>query len=193
MCSSDLILITEFGGSAMATGLENLLIEQHAALWSGACVPLAGTPMFWWWQVVDEKNLYSRYTAIKKFLENVDPRDPSAKRVPVSLTVSEGGDKSLLKLFDAVGTASPEKARGYIYPNRFARAGNPAPEGSSLTVNIDGFTPGLFRVEFYETETGKVVRRFDVRTQTNMLAIPVPRFTSDCAFKVNLLTPLTKK
>jgi hypothetical protein len=187
------ILITEFGGSPMAAGREHLMIEQHAALWSGACVPLAGIPMFWWWQVVDENNLYGRYTAIKKFMENVDPRDPMSKRVPVKLTVSENGDKALLQKFDALGTASLEKARGYIYPNRFARAGEPAPEAGALTANIDGFTPGLFRVEFFETETGKVVRRFDVRTKENMLAIPVPHFSSDCAFKVNLITPLAKK
>ncbi len=187
------ILITEFGGSPMAAGREHLLIEQHAALWSGACVPLAGIPMFWWWQVVDENNLYERYAVIKKFLENVDPRDPSARRATLTLTVGENGDKSLLKKFGALGTVSPENARGYIYPERFARAGEPAPETGALTVNMEGFTPGLFRAEFVETETGKVLRRFDVRSQGSQLAIPVPRFRSDCAFKVNLLTPLAHK
>ena len=187
------ILITEFGGSPMAAGREHLMIEQHAALWSGACVPLAGVPMFWWWQVVDENNLYPRYTAVKKFMENVDPRDPASKRQPAALTVAEAGDKALLQKFAAVCTASPEKARGYIYPVRFARAGDEAPEADHLSVTIGGFTPGLFRVEFFETENGKSVRRFDVRTQENLLAIPVPRFRSDCAFKVHLLTPVAKK
>ncbi len=187
------ILITEFGGSAMASSLEKLMIEQHAALWSGACLPLAGVPMFWWWQVIDENNLYPRYTAIRKFMENVDPRDPTSKHRPAGLTLAENGDKALLQKFEALCTASPEKARGYIYPVRFARAGEEAPEAEHLTVNIDGFTPGLFRVEFFETETGKSVRRFDVRTQENLLSIPVPKFRSDCAFKVALLTPLAKR
>ena len=187
------ILITEFGGSPMAAGREHLLVEQHAALWSGACVPLAGLPMFWWWQVVDENNLYGRYTAVKRFLENVDPRETSAKRVAVTLSVPEGGDKALLEAFDAVCTASPEKARGYIYSKHFPRSGETAPEAGTLTASIDGFTPGLFRVEFFETETGKSVRRFDVRTKDNLLPIPVPHFRSDCAFKVNLLTPVAKK
>ena len=187
------ILITEFGGSAMAANLENLKIEQHAALWAGACLPLAGIPMFWWWQVVDENDLYGRYTAVKHFMENVDPRDTSSKRMPVTLSVPEGGDKTLLQTFDGICTASPEKARGYLYPKRFPRAGETAPETGALTATIDGFTPGLFRVEFFETESGKSVRRFDVRTQENRLAIPVPHFRSDCAFKVSLLTPISKK
>jgi len=187
------ILITEFGGSPMAAGREHLLIEQHAALWSGSCVPLAGVPMFWWWQVVDENNLYGRYTAVKKFMENTDPRDTAAKRMPVALSVPEAGDKKLLQKFAAVCTASPEKARGYIYPARFARAGEEPPEAGHLTATIDGFTPGIFRVEFYETAAGSVVRRFDVRTQDGQLAIPVPHFRSDCAFKAHLLTPISKR
>jgi len=187
------ILITEFGGSAMATSLEKLMIEQHAALWSGACVPLAGIPMFWWWQVVDEQNLYPRYTAIKAFMEGTDPRDPAAKRVPATLSVGESGDKALPQSFAAVCTASPEKARGYIHPVRFARAGETPQTAEHLVVTLGGFTPGLFRVEFFETLSGKPLRRFDVRTQEQSLAIPVPKFTSDCAFKVNLLTPVAKK
>lgn len=187
------ILITEFGGSPMAANLEHLMIEQHAALWSGACVPLAGVPMFWWWQVVDENNLYGRYTAVKRFMENVDPRDNAAKRVPVALSVPEGVDTTILKRFDAVATASPDRARGYIYPTRFARAGEPAPEAANLTATLDGFTPGIYRVELVDTETGKTVRRFDARTKDNQLPIPLPHFRSDCAFKVSLLTPVSKK
>jgi hypothetical protein len=149
--------------------------------------------MFWWWQVVDENDLYGRYTAVKRFLENVDPRDITSKSAPAVLTVPEGGDAKLLQAFDALCTASPEKARGYIYPKRFPRAGEAAPETGTLTVTVNGFTPGLFRVEFFETETGKAVRRFDVRAHENQLAIPVPHFRSDCAFKVNLLTPVSKR
>ncbi|MDD4101197.1 MAG: DUF5060 domain-containing protein [Kiritimatiellae bacterium] len=187
------ILITEFGGSPMAAGLEHLMLEQHAAIWTGACVPISGIPMFWWWQVVDEHDLYRRYTAIRNFMEGVDPRDISAKQADAVLTADERADKNILKKFAVVCTASPEKARGYIHPVRFARAGEQAPVAEHLTVEIGGVIPGLFRVEFYETKTGKVVRRFDARSREDRLPIPVPKFTSDCAFKINLLTPVSKR
>lgn len=187
------IFITEFGGSAMASGLEQLMIEQHAAIWSGSCLPLGGVPMFWWWQIVDEHDLYSRYTAVSKFMEGVDPRDPSAKRVPATLSVEKDGDAALLKQFSALCTASTETARGYIYPVRFARSGETPPVGEHLSVSIEGLVPGLYRVEFFETEKGQSVRRFDVRSQEKALSIPVPKFTSDCAFKLYLLTPVAKK
>ena len=187
------ILITEFGGSPMAAGREHLLIEQHAALWSGACVPLAGIPMFWWWQVVDENDLYSRYTAIRLFMEGVDPRDTASKRIPATLTLSDKADATLAKKFAALCTASAEKARGYIHAVRFARSGEEPLIGEHFTVTLDGFIPGLYRVEFFDTTTGRAVRRFDVRSHEKTLSIPVPKFTSDCAFKLNLLTPVTTK
>ena len=89
------ILITEFGGSPMAAGREHLMIEQHAALWSGICTPLSGTPMFWWWQVIDENNLYSRYKAVAEFMKDVDPRDTTSKQVITKLDLAneKTGDK----------------------------------------------------------------------------------------------------
>ncbi len=187
------ILITEFGGSAMATGLENLMIEQHAAIWSGACVPLAGIPMFWWWQVVDENNLYARYPPIRAFMEGVDPRNPASQIIAATLSADDKAEKKAGNRFEAVCTASPDAARGYIHPVRFARQGNEPPKGEHLTVTLDGFTPGLYRVEFYETSHGEMVRRFDVRSREKQLAVPIPAFHSDCAFKLHLLTPLATK
>lgn len=187
------ILITEFGGSPMAAGREHLLIEQHAALWAGACVPLSGVPMFWWWQVVDENDLYGRYAAVKTFMTGIDPRNVLAKRVKPVLGVPENGDAALLKQYDAVGTAAPETLRGYVYPVRFARGGGKLPVAAHLTVTVSGMTPGIFRVEVCETATGNPVRRFDVRTADGALAIPLPPFSPDCAFKAHLLTPLAAK
>jgi len=180
------VLITEFGGSAMASGLENLKIEQHAAIWAGACLPLGGIPMFWWWQVIDENDLYGRYTAVRKFTEGLDLRDPAAKRIPVPLS---GADATAVARFDALCTASPERARGYIYPKRFAREGQPVPKGDHLTMTLSGFTTGVYRVEFFETEHGKSLRRFDVRASADgQLVVNVPSFQSDCAFRLSRLS-----
>ena len=180
-------LVTEFGGSAMAAGLENLKIEQHAALWAGACLPLGGIPMFWWWQVVDENDLYGRYTAVKKFMDGQDLRDPDAKQI--STATLTGDDAAVTAQFNVICTASSEKARGYIHPKRFAREGQSAPRASGLTLTLTGFTAGLYRVEVFETERAKLLRRFDVRTHPEgQLVIDVPAFQSDCAFRLSRIS-----
>ena len=179
-------LITEFGGSAMASNYENLTTELHAGIWAGACVPLAGIPMFWWWQVIDENDLYGSYTAVRKFMEGQDLRDPAMKQVPATLS---GADAAFAALFNVLCTASPERARGYIHPKRFARKGEVAPKVDNLTLMLAGFTVGVYRVEFFETEHGKVLRRFDVRsTPDGQLVISVPTFTSDCAFRLSRMS-----
>lgn len=189
------ILITEFGGSPMAAGLEHLMVEQHAAIWAGACVPLSGVPMFWWWQVIDENNLYPRYKAIKKFMADVDPRDIAAKEVntKLDLTNKKTGDKKLLKQFAAICTTSPAKGRGYIYPRIFSKRGKEELEAKGLTIYIEGVQSGIYRVSFYETEGGELTRKFDVRAESDYIAIPVPSFKKDCAFKLRCLTPIAPK
>ncbi|MDA3924596.1 MAG: DUF5060 domain-containing protein [Kiritimatiellae bacterium] len=189
------ILITEFGGSPMAAGLEHLMVEQHAAIWTGVCVPLSGTPMFWWWQVIDENNLYPRYKALAKFMADVDPRDITAQQVETKLDLSnkKTGDKKLLKQFAAVCTTSPTKGRGYIYPKVFAKKGKEELEAKGLTLYVQGVQNAIYRVSFYETEGGEQTRKFDVRSDGDYIAIPVPTFKKDCAFKLRCITPVVKK
>jgi hypothetical protein len=180
----------------MAAGREHLMIEQHAALWAGVCTPLSGTPMFWWWQVIDENNLYPRYKAIREFMKDVDPRDITAKQVKtkLALTNEETGDKKLLKQFDAICTASGTAGRGYIYPQTFARKGEEDLEAKGLKIYIEGIESGIFRVVFHETETGKEVRNgFDVRAEDGYIGIPVPSFRRDIAFKLKCITPIAGK
>jgi len=183
------ILITEFGGSPMAAGREHLMVEQHAALWAGACVPISGVPMFWWWQIIDENNLYPRYTAVKKFIADIDPRDITAKQVKATLVLSDkkSGNPNLLKKYDALCTASAVAGRGYIYPRVFAK--NKATV-KGLTLNIKGVQRGIYRIAFHETERGEQTRKFDVRAEGDSISIPVPSFRKDCAFKFNCITPV---
>ncbi len=187
------ILITEFGGSPMAAGLEHLMLEQHAALWAGVCTPLAGTPMFWWWQVVDENNLYPRYRAIAEFMKDVDPRDTNSKEVNTKLDLAnaDSGDKKLLKKFGSLCTASASTARGYIYPLKFSALTEETPETGGLKIYIEGIQSGLYRVTFHETVKGKEIRKFDVRADDGYIGIPVPAFRNDIAFKVRCITPGT--
>jgi hypothetical protein len=184
------ILITEFGGSPMAAGLEHLLVEQHAALWSGVCVPLSGTPMFWWWQVVDEQNLYPRYKAVSEFMRDVDPRDPTIVQANTKLDLAnpESGDKELLKQFGAICVASPTTGRGYIYALKFTNKEEDALQAEGLKIFIEGIQSGLYRVAFHETSTGKQLRKFDVRSEDGYIGIPIPSFKKDIAFKLNCIT-----
>ena len=174
--------MTEFGGSPMAASLQHILSEQHIGLWAGVCLPLAGTAMFWWWQVIDENNLYPRYAALKQFTDGIDFQNPAAKRVAPSLTGEDA------KGFLAVGTAAPDAARGYVYPPN-ARAAQPPVQAKKVEVTLSAMTPGIHRVEFFETARGGILRKLDLRVGADgKLTFSLPRFHPDCAFRSRLIT-----
>ncbi len=191
------ILVTEFGGSPMAAGLEHLKRELHAALWSSTCIPLAGTPLFWWWQLIEERNLYSEYAAIARFLQGMDPRNPALKPVAPGLRFADEGDEKIGERLQVVAMSSGTNAIGWIYaPEAFSQNVTPAgaeggawPTISRLQVVFGSFQDGLCRVEFVDTATGTVCHRGDVRASGGQLKLAVPGFTRDIAFRVASLPP----
>ena len=146
--------------------------------------------MFWWWQVVDEQNLYPRYRAVSEFMKDVDPRDPTIVQAntKLDLTNPETGNKELLKQFGAICVASPTTGRGYIYAVKFTNKEEDALQAEGLKIFIEGIQSGLYRVAFHETSTGRQLRRFDVRAEDGYIGIPVPAFKKDIAFKLNCIT-----
>lgn len=192
------VLVTEFGGSPMAAGLEHLKRELHAALWSSTAIPLAGTPLFWWWQLIEESNLYAEYTAIARFLQGTDPRNPAMKPVAPVLRFEEEGDDKAGDRLQVVSMSSGTNAIGWIYvPAAFSQRVMPAgaadgglPTISRLQVVIGGVTNGFYRVDFVDTATGQVCHRADVLATGGRLQLAVPAFTRDIAFRVNRPPPV---
>ena len=185
------VLITEFGGSPMAAGAEHLRQEHHAALWSATASPIAGTPLFWWWHVIDELDLYPVYSAVQRFMKDVDKRDPRMVLVQPTLKADDTPGKPPQPPVEAVCSASPTQAIGWI----FTRAGfsgvresGGAPlklDITNLAVELGGFTPDqVYRIEIADTASGQTVKRFDLRATGGTLIFQVPSFTRDCAFKI---------
>ena len=192
------IVVTEFGGSPMAAGLEHLKRELHAALWSSTSIPLAGTPLFWWWQLIEERNLYREYNAIARFQHGVDPRNPAMKPAAPGLHIESGADGSPLgDRIQAVGMSSSTNAVGWIYVS--AAFGQRVPsgneeDGSGRAINrlqavIDNFRDGSYRVDFVDTATGQTSKRAVVRASGGQLILAVPSFARDIAYRVTPAAP----
>jgi hypothetical protein len=185
------VLITEFGGSPMAAGLEHLKRELHAALWASAATPVSGTPLFWWWQLVEEQGLYPEYAAIARFLEGQDPRNPAMQPAEPAVRLPGGRDPGLSERVLCVAMASPTNGVGWLYlrqafGQRLPSDGTDDGSGrvlSRLQVVFDNVRPGVYRVDFVDTGTGAPCRRTDVRTEEDRLVLPVPGFVRDIAFR----------
>lgn len=179
------VIVTEFGGSPMAADLGHLRREVHAALWSSVSTAVAGTPLFWWWQVIEEEDFYPMYKAVSRFMEGEDRRDPALVGTPVQLLDANGNWVSS----DVVaGTllASPDQAFGWLYVTfpQFSvvdPAGKPTTGG--LRLRLQGADGAIYRIEFWDTLRGVPVSRGDARARGGYAEVEVPAFARDIAFK----------
>lgn len=188
------VLITEFGGSPMAAGAEHLRQELHAALWAATAVPLAGAPLFWWWHVIEEEELYPVYKAVSRFMAGVDKRDPQMVLVKPQLKISDQPGKPPQPPVEVICSASAEQALGWLWTRRGFEGVRSAPESGTrvslliynLVVELSGMIPDApYSIEIVETITGQTVKRFDLRAKEGKLVFLLPPFERDCAFKVS--------
>ena len=175
------VLPTEFGGAWNAQGVSHLENCLHAGLWASTSIPVAGTPLFWWWGLIEEENLYPEYLALSRFMKGEDRRDPAL--VSYSPALSSTSPPTQVQ---AQCLRSPGRAIGWIYvPDEFTDtpvAESPPVTGVSLS--FGDATNGTFKTEFWETVRGTVVRREETAAANGLLTVPVPPFKRDIAFKV---------
>lgn len=181
------VLITEFGGSAQAADMAHLRATLHAGLWASTAIPVAGTPMFWWWMAIDEENLYPLFRGPARFMKEVDRRDPEL--VPVDPFFSGGGVPA-----GDLGWAclrSPRLVLGWVcrVPEfQTADLAGP-PRVQELKVEVGGLTNGLFTVEYWDTAKGEVSGRQRAATTNGLLSLTLPPFVRDAAFQARLAGP----
>ncbi len=179
------VLITEFGGSSMGAGLNHLKQELHAALWTSTSTLLAGTPLFWWWQVIDEQNLYDYYQPLSRFMRDLDRRDPDLR--PTRMNLHLGIDDAVSpEQIDSVSLATGTRAVGWIFiPSTFA------PNATALEHPIEnlsfswvGCSNSVYRIAFWDTSKGQPIRQIDQQAEQRRLRVKVPPLRRDMAFKI---------
>ncbi len=177
------LLITEFGGSPYGEGMGNLIKQHHLGLWTGFFWGFPIPPMFWWFALIDEKDLYSEYAAFRKFTAGEDRRGMTA-------TDSSLGDTGIHVnwLREADG-----KVLVWGYDERYYLAGeeNLSPrEVGDLKLPLANLAPGAYDVEFWDCRTGRLIRRTTVVRQGDKAGaggapnLTVPPFRLDFALKL---------
>ncbi len=176
------VQITEFGGSSRGQDIKHLEEALHAAVWASTAIPLAGTPMFWWWHLIEEENFYPMYRAVSRFVAGEDRRDSALKPYTPALYDGAYAATNLA----VVALKGPARVTGWLYhATDFERVD---PRGDAVTrgivMKLQDMRGGDFEVEFWDTLAGEVRAREQVRADLGQLTIPVPPFARDVAFRV---------
>jgi len=156
------------------------VIDFHNAIWASALSGTSGTALFWWWGRLDKRDAYAHYRPLATFLAGVpwttahlQPSSAAVSREPLRLVGLQGQDRAYLWLFD------PQAS----FENIVIRKATPA-KISDATIEIRDLKTGTYRVQWWDTREGKVVKQDTASPTGGVLQLAVPPFTRDIACKV---------
>src|SRR5512133_3059781 len=152
------------------------IVDFHNGLWASALSGASGTAMSWWWDRLDQRDPYSHYLALSRFIADVpwtsgqvDGAEAACSDPRVRAVGLRAGDKAWLWLFNRQSAWA-----SMVVDNR-----EPAPvERQSLEVRK--LPPGGYEIEWYDTAAGHIVRRqTDSVSGGGLLRVEAPAFSQD--------------
>jgi len=171
----------DFKGATPETTIRYL----HTCLWTSYMIPFGGAGLSWWWDFIDDRDLYPMFRPLVDYAAGEDRRNRGLTMSQGKLVTSEG-----TFLNELIGDVLQNKSSAYfyIYERKLFRAESdarftPSPR-ENLFFELGGFAPGEYRVEFWNTRTSGIAQELTATVKNGTLRVPTPTFTSDIAGKV---------
>ena len=211
-------LIEEYAGQPNGGSMQVLAHSIHDGLWAGWMMPLAGTPMAWWWNLIFEKKLTRFYTVFREFIAGEDLRGVDWQYRRFSILNSNK--------IKAMGRLAKNRGYLWIYQNDISnltyrrhsyRSGpqrahqkftsvvkpgyNPLTDTApsifgpynDLKLVIDRLEPGTYSVEFWDTWSISKKTEINLTSTNGKLTIPLPSMERDLAVKFCKINSLSSK
>jgi len=169
------LIITEFGGSSYADNMTNLMKQVPIGIWTGFFNEMGIVPMYWWFALIEDKNLYGNYVALSNYGANEDRRDMQLTTgdvpgVPLSSSILKNDNRILAWIFD----------KEYY----FNSTENIKPAVRTKAVlEIQDVAPGEYTVEFWDSINGKITGTQKVTAADRKMSITLPDFQMHTAIK----------
>lgn len=204
-------LITEYGGTAGASGASFLTGDIHGGIWAAPFTRHAGTPLLWWHDFIHIRNQYIHYSGFSKFMEGIDLRKGPILYgiISVDCAPPELPPQPVLKKTQALFKSLkqtvplPEKglaglfltqdktfACGWVYNveqmYRYLDDQTDVPVSRRVKARLKTpLEPGDYLVQFYDTLTNHLVTsRMLSHQKTDVLILDCPDIRLDAAFKL---------
>jgi len=179
-------MITEYGGNWNGTSEAGLEADLHSGLWGSYMTPAAGSPLLWWFDFVDRRDLYWHYRALANFARGEDRRDPELRGR--SLAVERAPQE-----VQALAYMSRSRGYAWVYAvEPMSRYPSEPVAVEGVRVRIDDVEDGTWSVELWDTVRGEPIRSELLAASGGVLVVELPRFGNDIAMKLrrrDLLRP----
>ena len=178
------VLIGEFGLATAKWGLSEHMkqdtegVHFHNSLWASAFTGVSGTAMFWWWDQLDRQEAYHHYRPLVMFFSDISLTglrqiQTTPSKGPIRWLGYIGKDRAYLWI----------ASRQATWWNQVINKKHPVLiEGATITIRE--LQPGDYRLEWWDTYEGKILRTEKISFAKGPLHISVPSFSRDIACKI---------
>ena len=178
-------LMTECGYDYQGASPETTERYLHIGLWSSYMIPFAGAGMSWWWDFLDDRNLYGMFRPLAEFARGEERRKRGLEMADGILLDANAGAAPDLA---AISLQNADAGYFWIYERRLLRAEgdldfDPEPR-QGVTLELTRLSDGTYHVEFWDTWRGGRVRELTAEAKNGALRCPIPEFTGDIAGKL---------
>jgi hypothetical protein len=177
------LMITEYGGSSYADSMGNLMKQVSIGLWTGFFNEAGIIPMYWWFALVEDKDLYHEYAALSRFGKDEDRRGMECRNYDLAAAVNvnelRANDRLLYWLFD----------KDYYLSD--LENLQPASR-EQLVLQLPRLAMGDYLVEFWDLQNGEISGRQTLTVgsgEEERQQLQLPPFTKQLALKIKLQTP----
>ncbi len=168
------VLVTEYGGNWDAAPEPQLEVALAVGPWVGLVSGHAGTPMLWWHEWIDQGGRFGQYRAIANFLAGEDLRGADRRCI-----VIDAGSGVWARAW-----GGPGRMLGYLLDETWGRTGGDGALRPAGELELgQAIAAGTVQLAFWNADTGVELSRTSIEHPGGRLAVPLPAFRRQLAFK----------
>ncbi|HWI59637.1 MAG TPA: hypothetical protein VNZ22_20580, partial [Bacillota bacterium] len=154
------------------------LVEMHHAFWSSALSGASSTALPWWWERLDQKNVYPLYRPVSAFVADVpwnggEIKSVTAQASGLHVVGLQAGNRAWLWLLD------PAAAWGKVVVAKQTPG-----EITAKELTLSNLPPGKYHVTWWDTRRGIALEETNASSNDGALRVAAPQFTRDIACKI---------
>lgn len=156
------------------------LVDVHHALWASALSGASGSALFWWWERLDQRNVYPLYRPLSRFLKDVPWTSgaltqvrATTKEASLWITGLRTKDQVWLWVFDAAASWGQS-----VTLDQQPR------ERREVKLEISDWPTESARVRWFDTRQDHWHESAKVHVREGNLVLSIPPFTGDIAAEI---------
>jgi hypothetical protein len=156
------------------------LVDVHNTLWASALSGASATALCWWWERMDERDVYPLYRSVSAFVADVPWTGGELRAVTL------GTADERLRI---VGLQATDRAWLWLFHRAAAwehvvTQQQTPPELSDAAVELRGLPAGNYHLEWWDTRTSEILKTDQSEADPGGLRLVAPAFSRDLAVKV---------